>query len=181
MTIRLCEHLDDYLLRDLSPELERAFNNHLADCNSCRMAVEQDRQIDGLLKSAANAIPCSLELPARIQRDWQPPSHRQWTKSISLVAALLVIGLLGWSFLSRTSPNETALKQPVAEEVLPELIRMPSNEPKEPRSEIVNMKPVPPVRVEFPQDILGLPIDSGEPDITLIQVFPVSNVSATSP
>lgn len=181
MTIPLCEHLDDFLLKDLPPEIERAFTEHLADCESCRLAALQESRINGLLKTATLAIPIPSGLPARIHRNCQRRSRKRWAKAASLIAASLVIGLLGWSILSRHSPVETLPNEPVAEELLPAPASKPSIERKEPRPEIAGKKPVSPVRVEFPEEILGLPIDSGEPDITLIQLFPVTSVSEISP
>jgi hypothetical protein len=181
MTIPLCEHLDDYLLKDLAPEVEAAFNEHLAGCEQCRLAVEQETRIDLLLKAAAHAVSCPSELMPRIKRDCERSSRRRLAKTASLLAALLVIGLLGWSILSRNLPVEVPRNEPVAEESSPAPDPAPFIEPEEPDPGIAHKKPASPVRVEFPEDLLGLPIDSGDPDITLIQLFPVANVSETSP
>jgi hypothetical protein len=181
MTLPLCEHLEDYLLKDLAPEVESSFAAHLTDCDSCRLAIEQETRINGLLKTAADTIPVPPGLPAQIQRDWQRRTQKRWAKTGGLIAAGLVIGLLGWSLLSRISPVETPPNEPVAEESLPAPRSVRSIAPKDPSPEVVDKKPASPVRVEFPEEILGLPIDSGEPDITLIQLFPVSNVDERSP
>ncbi len=181
MTRTRCEHLDDYLLKELPAQEERAFQDHLAGCEACRIAVEQNARIDRLLKVQAEAIPCPAGLMPQIRRDWQRQSHRQRARIGSLLAAGLVIGLLGWSILSHLSPEKTPPNDPVAAESLPAPNSISPLVPNESPSEIADVKPASPVRVEFPDEILGLPIDTGEPDITLIQLFPVTSVSETSP
>jgi anti-sigma factor RsiW len=180
MTTPLCEYLEDYLLKDLAPEMEQAFKEHLADCEPCRLAAMQEARIDHLLKAAAYAVPCPPELPARIHRDWRRKIQKRWTKTAGLLVCGLVIGLLGWSIVSRGLPGEALPNEPVAEEPSPQTVPIPPTPPKKPH-EIADVKPASQVRVEFPEDMLGLPIDSGDPDITLIQLFPVTNVSETSP
>lgn len=181
MTKALCEYLDDYVLKDLDPEVEKAFADHLADCEACRLTVEHEARINGLIKTAADAICCPPELTARIQQESQRRTHRPWAKAGSVLAVGLVIGLLGWTILSRIPPVETRRNGPVAEETLPVPDLEPALDSEESPDEIANAKPASPVRVEFPEDLLALPIDSGEPDITLIQLFPVTSVSQTSP
>src|SRR5262249_33281302 len=58
-----CSNLDNYLLGDLSPADAVAFAEHLAGCEECREAVDQQRWIDGLLQSTS-------QLKTQI-----PPSH----------------------------------------------------------------------------------------------------------
>jgi hypothetical protein len=107
--------------------------------------------------------------------------RKRWAKVGSLLASAFVIGLLGWSILSRIATEETPPKQRIAEDELPISNPAAPQEHNEGPHKIADIKPVSPVRIEFPEDVLGLPIDTGEPDITLIQLFPVTNVSETSP
>jgi hypothetical protein len=182
MNAQYCQQLDDYLLRDLSPLDRVAFEGHLTDCAACRLIVEQEQRINGLLKAASEAIPCPPGLAARIRRERDLQRGRQMAGMLSILAASLVIGLLGWSIVSHIAGEPKSPPQDkIAEQPMPDLQVVQSSEPITNQPVISRNESPPLVRVEFPDEVLSLPIDSGEPDITLIQLFPVSKIAGSPP
>lgn len=173
MTFTNCERLAPYLFHDLPPDQCAEFEHHLAECDSCRLAVEQNTQIDQLLKTLTERITCPSDLPARIRRERDRFSRRHSRKG-SLVAASLVMGLLGWSLLMKPPHRETSAPENprVSRKPAPDIGPKVPESPDGKREVTLNQKPNP-VQVEFPEEVLSLPIESGEPDITLIQLFPV--------
>ena len=173
-----CQQLDDYLLRDLDAEQAEAFSNHLPECESCRFAVEQQAHLDRKLKAGVEAFSCPPALVSRIRSERERRSCRRQAALGSLLAAGLVIGFLGWSLVLRTekpAPEKKFAQRPAQ----PQKISVPGKSNENP-PKLSQSDPVSPVRVEFSENVLGVPIETGDPDITLFQVFPISNVNADS-
>jgi hypothetical protein len=62
----LCEALDDYLDGALAPREAARFESHIASCIACREAVDEQRWIDGLLRSDEAAELEAAPAPATI-------------------------------------------------------------------------------------------------------------------
>ncbi len=175
MTDRLCERLDDYLLNELPKDDRDFFAEHLTGCETCRGAVQQQRRIDDLLKAGTEAIPCPPGFSERIHAQIDT-RKRPRSAAGSLALAALAIGLLGWLLIFANPGLDKSDEDHANNNDPKERQRISKPAPPPQAAELAKQK-APPVRVEFPPDVLPLTIDSGEPDITLIQVFPVKSVS----
>lgn len=169
MTGPPCEQLDDYLLGELAGAEREAFERHCAVCEPCRSAVRRQSRWDGLLKAAAESVGCPPGLIRRVQSELAcaRQQSRRRRAIAALIAACVVIGLGGWLMIDRGRPPD----------------RQPGNDV----TKVQDKKPVhqpaaanpPRVRVELPRSVIAVHIDSGDPDVTLIQVYPVVETSAT--
>jgi anti-sigma factor RsiW len=65
--------LSDYMDGDLDPELSRALQKHLADCNPCQIVVDNVRQTITLYKSGR-----PLELPAELCERLRRALRERW-------------------------------------------------------------------------------------------------------
>lgn len=65
--------LSDYFDGDLDPELRRALQKHLADCNPCRLVVDNVRQTITVYKSGR-----PLELPAELCERLRRVVRERW-------------------------------------------------------------------------------------------------------
>ncbi len=65
--------LSDYFDGDLDPELRRALQKHLADCNPCRLVVDNVRQTITVYKSGR-----PLELPAELCERLRRVLRERW-------------------------------------------------------------------------------------------------------
>jgi len=65
--------LSDYVDGDLDPELRRALQKHLADCNPCQLVVDNVRQTITVYKSGR-----PLELPAELCERLRRVLRERW-------------------------------------------------------------------------------------------------------
>jgi anti-sigma factor RsiW len=162
MNTRHCEQLDDFLSDELSADERSRFEQHLAECMACREQVDEWRSLQSLLRTASE----TLEQPsAELMRDVSglvaaPVAERplspvpldramQWRRIAAMVAAcLLVAGLL--STLHWTVPQPDKAES----------------------SWVTTVTPLP--DVELPENVIGVPIDIGDPDVTVVWVYPLS-------
>ena len=180
MTAKTCEQLDAYLLGDLDSKARAEFERHLSLCDSCRLGAREQTRIDGLIKAATEAIGCPAGLTARISLKRNRRIKRRRAQLVSLIAASLAVGLLGWTLLFPRDAEKPFSEPDLAHEPPIRPLKDPIPDADGNPKEIAGKEP-PAVRIEFPDDVLSLPIETGDPDITLIQLFPVSRVANDSP
>jgi anti-sigma factor RsiW len=165
----LCDSLDDYLGGELPIARRSEFDQHLATCEACRVAVNEWRTLCRALKTATsereNPSPSFLErihasavvpaLPA--DRDLQ-----KW-KVAALVGALLVAAALFASILQPHPAHRELAKAPITARAL---------------AKQTGAKPLLPPKVEFSDDVIGVPIDIGEPNVTVVWLYPTAQTAS---
>jgi anti-sigma factor RsiW len=165
----LCDSLDDYLAGDLPAERRSAFDQHLATCEACRVAVNEWQTLCRDLETATGELESpSPSLLERLQagaavptppassdlQKW--PDLQKW-KVAALVLASLVAALFFASILQPRPPHHELANAPQTQRELskPTVAKTPSR-PK----------------VEFSDDVIGVPIDIGEPNVTVVWLYP---------
>lgn len=188
MSQRACDNLDAYLTGELSTDAATCFEVHLAACDDCRTALDQQRWIDELLQS-----PMSAELeapPAAVRLSFHTAAMQRRQRQFvarGLAAAAVVIIAVGWTAITQNrqtnGPREVALNRITANRVVEEavasqdgqgeLVGTPNGQgelvgsPNESRG----MEP----RATFVggPDVLVVPVASRHPNVTIVQVYPV--------
>jgi len=159
----LCESLDDYLTDDLPAERRSGFDRHLADCEACRVAVEEWRTLCGTLETATNVLekPSPLlweriQTPSTVSALPANADLQKW-RVAALAGASLVAAALFASILQPRPPRHELANAPQTQRELsqPAVAKTPSR-PK----------------VEFSADVIGVPIDVGEPNVTVVWLYP---------
>jgi anti-sigma factor RsiW len=161
----LCESLDDYLGGELPAARRSEFEQHLATCEACRVAASEWRALCRMLETATGELehpsPVLLEqiqspatvraLPAR--RDLQ-----KW-RVAALVGASLVAAALFASIRQPRPPHPGLAKAPQTQRKLAKRAGAKA--------------PLPP-KIEFSDDVIGMPIDIGEPNVTVVWLYPTT-------
>lgn len=163
MTEISCDHLDEYVGRVLSKQARTDFSDHLHDCLACRDAVREWELARRLLKSALERSESpSASLLQRIKQDSTAVTRlddaSRRNGGVVLVAACTLIAVvLGiWFVGKQTFRHSTA-------EFLAQTNQDPANTSV-------------PVSLSFPDDVIGVPVDIGDPNVTVVWLYPVVNV-----
>jgi len=86
---KLREMLDAYVDRELSPDAASQAEAHIAECSSCRRAVEGLARLREAVRTAAGKPEVPQQLLARVQGSLSPRWHR--AVAIQAIAATLVL------------------------------------------------------------------------------------------
>lgn len=118
------EQLADYVLGELSPEVVRAVEPHLASCETCRAEVRTLREtlvtmVDSLPDAAApeaawGAIQAHLrtETPANIPEPrFSARSKRSWQPFALAASLVIAVGGLFWGYQARQSYQQVQSEQ----------------------------------------------------------------------
>ena len=148
-----CSNLDSYLLGDLSPADETAFDEHLHGCDECQEAIEEQRWIDGLLQASSqleseappSCIAAELQFIAARRESFR---NRAVAIAFASAAALLVAAtwLLNQHTNNLADPVAAAIELPTAQE--------------QPHSKFVASS-----------GNIAVPIESRHPDVTIVRVY----------
>lgn len=182
MTDDLCPLLDDYLLGELPDETRTRFEAHLAECETCRSKVEQQAAVDEAVKGAADSIAFPSGLTVRVC-DTIEQAQRRRRIAIAMCCAAGVAGIAFsiWSVVRPDDRSNDAVdqRQIVKDEIPPQksIAPLPNPEPEAP----VQRAPQETVQIEFSSDVVALRVESGDPDVTLYQVFPTVGARAATP
>src|SRR5713226_2021788 len=105
---KLREVLDAYVDRELSPDAAAQAEAHIAECSSCRRAVEGLARLREAVRTAAGKPEVPQQLLARVQSSLSPRWHR--ALAIQAIAASLVLaGILTLFVPSVRAAAATAL------------------------------------------------------------------------
>lgn len=165
MSVRPCDHLDDYLDGDLPADDTGAFLAHLADCPACRTIVREQQQIARLLNEASTQLDI---VPARILNQVMArPGPVRWRRSAVMggVLALAAAVLLTVGLVRKPLPPSTH-----------DLVEAPN-------PAVVQEPPTPPsVRVTFAHahDVIALPQPTTNPNVTILWVYPTVKIPAAA-
>ena len=177
----LCQRLDDYLNGDLAFSDRGRFQAHLAECDDCRDAVDQQQWLDGLLRSSEAAAIEAPPAPATIPLRRRVPSRRRFlvaaaAAGIAVAAAAPWSSFLGWEGLG---------------EGRQEVASLPSPEPSEPA---IDASPPPPATIADPSpspsllareisdkplatfasngNAIAVPLANDDAEVTVVQLVP---------
>ena len=155
-----CNKLDAYLADDLSAEESQRFESHLAECDACREAINEQRWVDSLLQS-----------PVRIQIE-RPPAEvldsfrsslsqrrRIWQAACGLAAAVVLVIALDWLQLNRQAKQPSIAKgQDIA---VTDAVH--ATAPSKPQATFIAST-----------DAIVVPVESPSTDVTVVQVYPTT-------
>jgi anti-sigma factor RsiW len=168
MNEKHCEQRDDYLLDELESDQRAQFEQHLSSCDSCRRFVEAQARINRILKEAANSVEVRVQLSAHIESKLVVARRRQRTKVATLVALPIVAGLFAVIYFAIQQQHQPDRQEQIVQDFPPA-----EQEPNTAVEQIVPESQSGPVEVEVSGDVLAMQIESGDPNVTLIQVFQV--------
>ncbi len=151
-----CTWIDDYLAGDLPVDWNPLFEQHLLQCASCREEVEAWNTLRGMLAQAAEELEqppeaLSQRIAESLKRQPQPPAEQPRARLLPAAAAVcLLVGALLYAIPQQDElplrPGEQSIAQKVA--------------------------PKPDVTVALPDDLIGVPVDVGDPDVTVVWMYP---------
>lgn len=170
-----CGQLDEYLGGELTRAGRPAFEAHLVICRSCRDEVEAFARLKRLLESSIGQEPCPPELVRRIEAQIRAAPDRRPVRSrmvLGVTAAALCI--TAWLTLDsrHEQPIDRALPRPAAVEPVVDDRAQASNPRASEHEEFVSK-----VQVDFSDEYLGLPIETDDPRMTIIWVYPTTDAS----
>jgi putative zinc finger protein len=161
-----CDALDDFLAGELAGDRRREFEAHLGDCPACRTEVAEWQNLSRKLKAATEELEVPpADLAHRIERaakfDGQTAvtTGRTWRIAALIAASLLAAALFRESFRPTLRPNgESALTRPISVTAVPKpAVLCPS--------------------VEVHGKVIGVPIDVGDPNVTVVWLYPEAAVA----
>jgi anti-sigma factor RsiW len=161
-----CDSLDDFLAGELAADCRVEFEVHLVDCPACRAEVADWESLCRTLKAATGRLEIpSADLLSRLERATSLTVHeagksgRTWR-----VAALIAASLLAAALFS---------------EVLRPTLQ-PDAEQARPKALVTAAKPVPPrPSIEIHGKVIGVPIDIGNPKVTVVWLYPEAGGAET--
>lgn len=176
MNHQQCEHLEAFLAGALDAEAQEAFARHVEACAECEHQIRIQRRIDEVLDSAIDtndALPAGLmerierELLLRKSASIEITTRR--TPVRLALAAALGLAVIGWIaalvISSRSGPTPTNIAgRPQPDK--PEADSTPQDAPASPYV----------ARIAFTEEhpAIAVPMESTDPDITIVWVYPVA-------
>ena len=161
MSQTACDNLDDFLAGELAADRRRAFDAHLADCPACRAEVADWHSLCRTLKAATDQLEVpSAGLSRRIERGVKVTAPtatkegRSW-RIAALIAVSLWAAVLFSEFLRPTLPPDAKPTRPKAFVAA----TVPTAVPARPS-------------IEVHGKVIGVPIDIGDPKVTVVWLYP---------
>jgi anti-sigma factor RsiW len=156
-----CDLLDDYVGGELSADRRSEFESHLETCQSCRNAVDEWRELCRTLATATHELePPSrglrerIEAAATVRTSREGRNPQKWRVAALMGTSLLSAAL--FSVMLRPAPRHDEIAK------TPEVQR-PNTTAAFKRA-----------KLEFPDDVIGVPIDIGEPNVTVVWLYPTA-------
>jgi len=155
---QICDWLDEYLVGELPSARMLIFTEHQDACDACREAVDEWVAMSCMLRTATSALESpSPSLFARIDSDATSLQRCEERKSFGGPIAALVAACLVWAAVFVFDGQPSQQPEPPAEVA------------RTPWSETLAPSPV----VELPDDVIGVPIDIDDPDVTVVWIYPI--------
>jgi hypothetical protein len=176
-----CEKLDAWLADALAADEATSFAEHLAHCEACRDAVEQQRWIDGLLQSEARK---SLEpVPERLRELVRATPLRLASNKLrrrAMIAAAVAASVLiavGTVLTVRNSKQvdgaaDIGVASTISEHIEQSAIEIDrtAEEPDEsPKATFVSN-----------QDMIAVPVESADDNVTIVQLYQTTEAERRS-
>jgi anti-sigma factor RsiW len=166
----LCHQLDVYLAGELAANAAAPFEAHCTSCGECRAAIDEQRWIDGLLRSTVRVeLECaSPKLAKTIAATLDKSSQRAGMFTVGFAAAAVLLVAVGWAALTSRERRE-----------LTEQHVVPSTNILNVESPAVVVAP-PRATVDGGPDMLVVPIESPYPDVTIVRMYPIYKPELTA-
>lgn len=154
-----CDHLDAYLADDLPVEDAARFAEHLEQCDGCRDVVDQQRWIDGLLRSGVKEV--SVSPPKAVLESFRTSVLRRRRQSrqiaCGLAAAAALVVAVGWTvLLNRQAGDRTKRSVEGAGLAASEH----THAIRQPRATFVG-----------DADVIAVPVASRHADVTVVRIY----------
>lgn len=168
-----CGQLEDYLDGELLQPERRRFESHLPSCPSCNEEIAAFARLKRRLASAVEQELCPPELIRRIESQiLTAPERRPIRISARIAVAAATLCVAAWLTLGLRKPQPTELW--VAPDAIPrpELRSKPSEAPASHGN-----KSTANIRVELSDEYLAVPVETNDPRIAIIWLYPTAEVS----
>lgn len=161
-----CEQLDDFLAGALPADVVTRFAGHMQSCTDCRAAIDEQRWIDGLLRSPVHAEiePPPAELVTAIQTTLTKSRQRAGVFAVGFAAAAVLFVAVGWVVFNGGERAESVRPASVDVAEVRDAIEVEQEE--------VAVAP-PRAIVDGGPDMIVVPLESPYPDVTIVRMYPV--------
>jgi anti-sigma factor RsiW len=152
-----CQWLDDYLAGELPCDWVPLFEQHLQECPACGEEVTQWRELRAELSRASRALetpPDTLWRSIAQQCALAPAPPREPSRPRRLAVAVAVCLAVGLFFTTISTQQDLPQRDNAVDQI-----------------EVATPRPV--TRMELPDNVIGVPIDIDDPDVTVVWVYPV--------
>jgi hypothetical protein len=169
MSASPCDAIDGYLGNWLTEPERAAFAAHLKECPQCQKAMGEQQAITQLLAMALTSeAPVLAGLSERIEKHMRSARRRRLAGQVAALAALVTLACGVALWLRRPA-------HPESKAIRPDIAVAPRQVPQ-----ANDARPPAPVEVAFQgsSDVLALPIETHNPTITLIWVYPAAGKQA---
>ncbi len=161
----LCDHIDSYLVADLSNEDLAGFEQHLSSCVACQRIVAEEVSMKVAICDASHASERpSVALRERIRRLTPGVTSKSSTSADSMwhriTAVTIVLGLLLIVCVSLLAPTSTS-----------RFAASRSAEDQSISSEVVEV--VRPPTVLLRDGKIGVPVESDDPNVSVLLVYDI--------
>jgi len=113
------EKIGLYVDGELEPSAEQAFTGHLQSCAECSAAVLEQHELKKTVRLAAKRFTAPPELYASVRRQISPrESARPWLKWSPIAASMVLLAVVSFAWLSRSSAPGATVAQLIDQHVI---------------------------------------------------------------
>lgn len=188
MKTNLCRQLDDFLSGSLDDAQRDEFAAHLEFCDDCRREVELDSRLDRLLMTAVDRETVPAGLASRVVGSIRRAQRRRHAVTVLSAAAVacFAAGWLIFDFGTHGDPEPSGNRRQVADRAslqTPAARQASGNRSADAKVSSVagtradaraagssNSRPF--VQVDLPDDTIGVPVETQNPNVTIIMLYP---------
>jgi anti-sigma factor RsiW len=153
-----CDNLDAFLSEELGADAAARFEAHLSACDACRDAIDEQRWIDGLLRTSGKLQ--TEGVPDTVIQSFRTSIIRRRRRAklvaCSVAAAAAIIIAAGWTAMTNRQASGPAGSE-VATADVP-----------------IHIDSIHPARATFVggADMIVVPVESRHSDVTIVRVYP---------
>jgi anti-sigma factor RsiW len=108
-----------YVDGELEPAAEQAFTGHLQSCAECAAAVLEQQELKKAVRVAAKRFAAPPELYASVRKQITPgKSARPWLRWSAIAASAVLLAVLSFAWLSRSSAPGATVAQLIDQHVI---------------------------------------------------------------
>jgi len=108
-----------YVDGELEPAAEQAFTGHLQSCAECAAAVLEQQELKKAVRVAAKRFAAPPELYASVRKQISPrESARPWFRWSAIAASAVLLAVLSFAWLSRSSAPGATVAQLIDQHVI---------------------------------------------------------------
>jgi anti-sigma factor RsiW len=108
-----------YVDGELEPAAEQAFTGHLQSCAECAAFVLEQQELKKAVRVAAKRFAAPPELYASVRKQISPrESARPWLRWSAIAASVVLLAVLSFAWLSRSSTSGATVAQLIDQHVI---------------------------------------------------------------